>query len=125
MFSYLISWKRYVGKSNEQGGMLMRTSVIIFGALLTFAVATTDIPRISGVLFVPQAVAAEQGNTSGGMTRVRLILRKLQDAMASMKDLDALQKSGMPKKDVDRMRRAMQLKINQMMEDAIADIRAL
>ncbi|HXH72241.1 MAG TPA: hypothetical protein VNI58_05435 [Mariprofundaceae bacterium] len=59
------------------------------------------------------------------MEKVHLILKKLRDAMASMKDLDELESAGMPKSDVDRMRSAMQNKINQMMTDAMNDIRAL
>jgi len=72
-------------------------------------------------------VLAAEGDASAGdsMTRLRIILQKLQDAMASMKDFDKLEKAGMPKKQVDRMRRAMQLKINQMMEEAIQDIHSL
>jgi len=102
----------------------MRTGVMI-GVFLIFTTATISIPGISNTLFVSQVAAAERSRTSDGMQRVRLVLKKLQDAMASMKDLDELEKSGMSKKSVNRMRRAMQLKINQMMEDAIKDIRAL
>lgn len=68
------------------------------------------------------AVAAEEGS---GMGRVHTMLKKLQDAMVSMKDFDELEKAGMSKKQVDRMRRAMQIKINQMMEEVIRDIHAL
>jgi len=60
-----------------------------------------------------------------GMKRLNLILKKLRDAMGSMKDFDELEKAGLAKKDVDRMRRAMGDKINQMMEDAIYAIRAI
>jgi len=69
---------------------------------------------------VPTLMAAE-----GGMDRVRLELKKLRDAMASMQELDELEKAGMPKTDVDRMRRAMMSKINEMMTDAMASIREL
>lgn len=73
-----------------------------------------------------RALAAEADAGSGdSMARLRIILQKLQDAMASMKDFDKLEKAGMPKKQVDRMRHAMQLKINQMMEEAIQDIHSL
>lgn len=88
------------------------------------AITTVQFPRINGGLLICAAHAAEQG-AGGNMRRIRLVLKKLQDAMASMKDLGALEKAGMPKKNVDRMRRAMQLKIDQMMEEAIKDIRAL
>lgn len=66
--------------------------------------------------------AAEAVN---GMKRLNLILKKLRDAMGSMNDFDELEKAGLSKKDVDRMRHAMQAKIKQMMEDAIYVIRSL
>jgi len=69
-----------------------------------------------------QAQAAE---AIDGMKRLNLILKKLRDAMGSMKDFDELEKAGLSKKDVDRMRRAMNDKIKQMMEDAIYAIRSL
>jgi len=72
-----------------------------------------------------QHVEAAEATTSNNMKRVTLIIRKLRDAMASMKDFDELEKAGLAKKDVDRMRRAMNDKIQQMMEDAIYAIRAL
>jgi len=60
-----------------------------------------------------------------GMKRLNLIIKKLRDAMGSMKDFDELEKAGLNKKDVDRMRQAMESKIRQMMEDAIYAIRSL
>jgi len=42
-----------------------------------------------------------------------------------MKDLDELEKAGMSKEDVDRMRRAMEQKIQQLTDEAIASIHAL
>ncbi len=73
-------------------------------------------------LGVPVAAAADQ---QSGMERVRLILKKLRDAMGSMKDFDELEEAGMPKKDVDRMRHAMETKIKQMMDDALQAIQSL
>jgi len=102
----------------------MQRGVIILGAILMLAFATLQFSRIGGGALICVADAAEQ-SAGGNMQQIHLILKKLQDAMVSMKDFDALEKSGMAKKDVDRMRRAMQLKINQMMEEAIKDIRAL
>jgi len=66
--------------------------------------------------------AADAGS---GMKRVTLIIKKLRDAMGSMNDFDELEKAGLRKKDVDRMRRAMETKIQQMMEDAIYAIRSI
>jgi len=102
----------------------MRTGVIVLGVFLMLAMTTVQFPRIGGGLLICTADAAEQGSV-GKMQQIHLILKKLQDAMTSMKDFDELEKSGMPRKSVNRMRRAMQLKIDQMMEEAIADIRSL
>ena len=71
------------------------------------------------------ARAAGAAASADSMARLHIILQKLQDAMASMKDFDKLEKAGMPKAQVDRMRRAMQMKINQMMEEAIKNIHSL
>ncbi|PIQ65914.1 MAG: hypothetical protein COS82_00350 [Zetaproteobacteria bacterium CG06_land_8_20_14_3_00_59_53] len=59
------------------------------------------------------------------VSQMRLTLKKLTDAMASMNDFDELEKAGMPKASVDRMRSAMQMKINQMMDEVIQEIHKL
>ncbi len=59
------------------------------------------------------------------MRRVQLLLRKLRESMQSLKDLDELEKAGMPKKDVDRMRRALKAKIQEMIDETVASIREL
>ncbi len=96
----------------------------LFAVMMAFVVAAATpvsmLPLSAGYQHVE---AAE--NTGNGMKRVTLIIRKLRDAMASMNDFDELEKAGLAKKDVDRMRRAMDAKIKQMMEDAIYAIRAL
>ncbi len=60
-----------------------------------------------------------------GMRRVQLLLRKLRESMQSLKDLDALERAGMPKRDVDRMRRALKAKIQEMIDETVASIREL
>ena len=59
------------------------------------------------------------------MRRVQLLLKKLRESMQSLNDLDDLEKAGMPKKDVDRMRRALKAKIQEMINETIASIREL
>ncbi len=79
---------------------------------------------VAGAAWMPgPARAADDGR--GGVAKVRLMIQKLNDSMAGLKDLDSLERAGMPKKDVDRMRRAMQRKINQMIEETIARIQAM
>jgi len=45
--------------------------------------------------------------------------------MAIISDLDDLERAGMDKRDVNRMRRAMNQKIKQLMDEAINSIEAL
>jgi len=52
-------------------------------------------------------------------------LKKMRSSMSSLKDLDELEKVGMSKRDVDRMRRAMNQKIKQMTDQAVDLIIAL
>ncbi len=101
-------------------GFVMKKIIVVgtFVVLLGAAVPNGSLAEIS----YPLVSAAESG---GSMKKVHLILQKLQDAMASMKDFDELEAVGMPKKSVNRMRRAMQAKINQMMEEVIIDIHRL
>jgi len=95
--------------------------MLAFGVAATAPVSSTS--TSASLLGYSHVLAAE--SASAGMKRVTLIIRKLREAMGSMKDFDELEKAGLRKKDVDRMRRAMQAKIQQMMEDAIYAIRAL
>jgi hypothetical protein len=76
---------------------------------------------LDGKTYSVTSVHAEENN----MTQVRLILKKLRGSMASMKDFDELEDIGMDKADVNRMRRAMKLKIKQMTSDAVELITAL
>ena len=71
-----------------------------------------------------QAIAAEKSEASG-MERMQLILKKLRSTMASMKDFDDLEEAGMAKVQVDRMRKAMTQKIQQLTDDAVGSIRDL
>ncbi len=102
----------------------MKAYTYVKGTMLSFALLLL----ISAPIWSPttmhlqysQAVAAENS-----MAKIQLILKKLRGSMSSMKDFDELEKSGMPKKDVDRMRRAMSHKINQLTDEAISSIQSL
>lgn len=71
-----------------------------------------------GIALPMQASAAE-------MSSVSLILQKLRTAMSSTKDFDELERAGMSKDSVERMRRAMNIKIKQLTDEAVDLIRAL
>jgi len=89
--------------------------MLVFGAVMGASMTP------AAMTYVPEALAAEDA----GMDKVSLLLKKLRASMASMKDLDELENAGMTKKDVDRMRRAMEQKIQQLTNEAIASIHAL
>lgn len=95
--------------------------IITMSALFALAAPAHFSPASHTLAYAP----AQAEDAISGMKRLNLILKKLRDAMGSMKEFDDLEKAGLRKKDVDRMRRAMNDKINQMMEDAIYAIRAL
>jgi len=94
--------------------------IIVIGIFALLLGTAAPVVSLDGMSY-PLVRAAEDS----GMKKVHIILQKLQDAMVSMKDFDQLEAVGMPKKNVDRMRRAMQTKINQMMEEVIIDIHHL
>lgn len=96
---------------------LKSAMVALSMGMLLFAAAIES----NHLTMIPLAAAQEEGN----MDRVSLLLNKLRTSMASMKDLDELEKAGMSKEDVDRMRRAMEQKIKQLTDEAIASIHAL
>ncbi len=88
---------------------------------------------LAGVL-APLVVAAPlalltpapvHGAEETGFAKVQLMLKKLRESMASLKDLDELEKAGMSKKDVDRMRRALKAKIEELIDETIASIQEL
>ncbi len=88
--------------------------MFMFAALLGVVVQQTVLARVS------PAYAAD-----GNMAQVQLILKKLKSSMENMKDFDELEKAGMDKRDVDRLRNAMRAKIRQMTSDAVDLIRVL
>jgi len=95
----------------------------LFVMMMAFGVAVVSPLSITSTSVGYQQ--AQAADAVSGMKRVTIIIRKLREAMSSMKDFDELEKAGLRKKDVDRMRRAMDAKIQQMMEDAIYAIRAI
>lgn len=120
--AFVVFINRYDCLKEGEGGLTVKKGFIVMLAAAIFALTAplADAPTFSGGYHQAQAAEAV-----GGMKRLNLILKKLRDAMSSMKDFDELEKVGLSKKDVDRMRRAMNDKIQQMMEDAIYAIRSL
>ncbi|MDX8386933.1 MAG: hypothetical protein R8M46_00160 [Ghiorsea sp.] len=95
---------------------MYKNMIWVVGLVLSLSVFSLD-----GKSFSVASVQAEDN----GMTQVRLVLKKLRGSLASMKDFDELEEIGMDKADVNRMRRAMKLKIKQMTSDAVDLISAL
>ncbi len=92
---------------------------ILLGLALMLAVAGPSVSPTS------MAVGYETVQAASSMAQIQLILKKLRGSMSSMKDFDQLEAAGMAKKDVDRMRRAMKQKIQQLTDDAVASIRTI
>ncbi len=66
-----------------------------------------------------------QAHADDGMAKVQLIIKKMKSNMQNMKDFDELEKAGMDKVDVERLRKATRAKIKQMTSDAVNLIRVL
>lgn len=94
--------------------------IIVLGLFLFIAISAPGAGLSTLNPHYAPAVAADDA-----MGKVQLILKKMRSSMASMKDFDDLERAGMSKKDVDRMRRAMEQKIKQMTEEAVGLIEAL
>jgi len=102
----------------------MKAHTYVKGMVLSFAlVVLISAPVFSSTSLQLQYTHAMAEENS--MAKIQLILKKLRGSMTSMKDFDELEKAGMPKKDVDRMRRAMTHKIQQLTDEAISSIRSL
>jgi len=93
---------------------------IALGFALMIAVASPSISPVSMHIQYQQVQAGE-----ADMAQIQLILKKLRASMSSMKDFDELEKAGMSKNDVNRMRRAMSEKIQQLSDAAVASIRRI
>jgi hypothetical protein len=98
-------------------GMLSPTA----GTIALFPSFTIPVAAAAGA----EAPATPATASSDKMAQITLIIKKLRESMASLKDLDALEKAGMPKKDVDRMRQALEQKNQEMINEAIAEIQSL
>lgn len=88
------------------------------GTMNSFAVLAMPVAEAAGAA-APVPAGVDK------MAQITLIIKKLRESMANLKDLDALEKAGMPKQDVDRMRRALEQKNQEMINQAIAEIRSL
>jgi len=93
-----------------------------FSLALAALITAPSVSPTTGLIQYQQATAADEASS---MAKIQLILKKLRGSMSSMKDFDELEKAGMPKSDVDRMRRAMAQKTKQLTDDAINSIQSL
>ncbi len=93
---------------------------MVLGFVLMVLMLAPVLSPTSMQLQYSQATAGEKS-----MAKIQLILKKLRGSMTSIKDFDELEKAGMSKKDVDRMRRAMGQKIKQLTDEAISSIQSL
>ena len=71
------------------------------------------------------ALAMDASNGNEDIREMRLLMQKLRNLLASAKDIDDLEKSGLSRADANRMRRALKSKISAMTSDVIAAINRL
>jgi len=102
----------------------MHIRILLIGVFLLVG-TVAPVENLSPLTLAYSSVHAEEAEKDDGMDKVRLILKKMRSSMASMDDFDELEKMGMPKSDVDRMRRAVRQKIQQLTDEAILLIQAL
>jgi hypothetical protein len=96
--------------------------IAVVAAAWMLGILATNAGVMTSFASIPAADAAAADDK---MAQITLIIKKLRESMASLKDLDALEQAGMPKKDVDRMRKALEQKNQEMINEAIAEIQSL
>jgi len=102
--------KSLVEKGGKMKGLLL--GMMLSAMLFAPGVSSTSMQ-------VQYAQASAEENVMANMAKTQLILKKLRGSMAIISDLDDLERAGMDKRDVNRMRRAMNQKIKQLMDEAI------
>jgi len=78
--------------------------------------------RAAWALAAVLALAWPAQAQEGSVDAVRLLIAKMSASMQALKDLDKLERAGMPHKDVEAMRAALRAKINEMMKRTLAEI---
>jgi len=68
---------------------------------------------------------ARQPKSQFTMRDITMMINKLKNMMMSMRDFDELERSGVPHSDVERMRSAMRVKINRLIEHIVQSIHQL
>lgn len=65
------------------------------------------------------------GEPSQGISNLRIVLSKLSETLKTNQDLEALKKMGMPDREVERLKQALNLKVKQLTDDAIYVIHSI
>ncbi len=98
-----------------------------FSMLCTLALLL--VPMTSLIPDLDAAVARElkagQPEVSSKMVTLRIMVAKLRELVLNLKDIDELEKVGLPHADARLMRLALQEKINQTQNETLALIRRL
>ncbi|MDX8393285.1 MAG: hypothetical protein R8K21_01705 [Mariprofundales bacterium] len=88
--------------------------------------ATLVLSLVLMLIPAPQGYSSLHAAATNNMKKVRLVLTKLRTAMNNMKEYEQLEADEiMPQEDVDRMRHVMEIKIQQLRDQAIDLIQAL
>lgn len=56
---------------------------------------------------------------------LKIVMTKLRETMIATNDLDAMKEMGMPENELNRLKQALHLKVQQLTEDAVYVIRSI
>lgn len=68
---------------------------------------------------------SDSGQSSQGISNLRIVLSKLSETLKTNQDLEVLKKMGMPDREVERLKQALNLKVKQLTDDAIYVIHSI
>jgi len=97
--------------------------LLLFGAIALMPQLDCNRQLVGGGVNHTSLFSYPVAEASGDFKRLNLNLKKLKEATKSMKQFDKLEEQGLPKRQVDLMRKAMESKISVMMMEVIMEIR--
>ncbi|RME80576.1 MAG: hypothetical protein D6771_09330 [Zetaproteobacteria bacterium] len=79
--------------------------------------------RVASMVALALAFAAPAAPAQEGSVKaVRLLIAKMRESLEALKDLDKLERAGMPHEDVETMRSALRSKLDDMMQRTLREI---
>ncbi len=74
---------------------------------------------------VPFSLAQEEVSAEEKLAALHLEIEKLRQLLAEAKNIQSLEKAGLPREDVMRMRAAIELKVQAMIQNILKQIQEL